>query len=295
MRAFIRERRALVGLQSASGLEQVGDSYYVISDDSPFLFRLGRDWQVVEKTRLFEIEMGEGARIAKNTKPDLEATCMVEWQGRRELLCFGSGSKTPTRDVCFRVDVTDAHAPQNVRRVELTALYDTLRANYEIVGSHTLNLEAACLASGSLVLFQRGNISGRNTALDFEFGAFMEYLDAPNLSVPSPRVVAYDLPNIQNRRAGFSAATDWLGSVLFSAAVEDTDNEIDDGAKLGSFVGRIVGDKLSWIAPVLIGDEMAPVKIEGIAAVSASEDPVELVAVTDDDEGVSEVLRIEVR
>jgi hypothetical protein len=292
--ATIRERRVLEGLQSASGLEHVGDSYYVISDDSPFLFRMNGDWKVVEKTRLFASDVRDSERIAKSQKPDLEALCLVEWHGRRELLCFGSGSKSPARDVCFRVDVTDANAPKNVRRVELTALYDSLRADPKVVGTRALNLEAACGADDKLFLFQRGNILGQNTLIEFELGALMEYLDAPQAPAPAPRVRAFALPRLQERLAGFSAATVVRDSLIFSAAVEDTDNEIDDGAKLGSFIGQITGVALDWIEPVRFDDEIARVKIEGIAGLSAGTGIVELVAVTDDDEGASEVMRIEI-
>lgn len=295
MRVTIRERRVLSGLQSASALEQVGDVFYVVGDDSPMLYRLDARGNVVGTTRLIDSHTNDGERLAKIAKPDLEAMSTVEWQGRRELLCFGSGSKSPARDVCFRVDVTEGDAPRNVRRVELTALYDALRGNSEIVGTQMLNIEAACSTNKRLFLFQRGNISGRNTRIEFDLGTFMEFLDAPQAPVPTLRVTSYLLPTLQERRAGFSAATEFGDAVWIAAAVEDTDNEIDDGAKLASFVGTIQGQELVWIEPVLMDDEIAPVKIEGISVLSSGEDFIDLVAVTDDDEGASEMLWVEVR
>lgn len=295
MRAVIRKRKTLVGLQSASGLEQVDRFFFVVADDSPDLFRLDPEGNLLGKTQLFQVNTTGSERIAKQTKPDLEAMCVVEWRGRREMLCFGSGSKSPARDVCFRVDITDADDPQNVRRVEMTGLYDMLRTNTDIVGPRALNIEAACCADDRLYLFQRGNISGRNTVMEFELDAFMRHLDFPEVPPRIWRVTPYSLPGLGGRRAGFSAATVAQNSLILAAAVEDTDNEIDDGAKLGSFIGRIQGNKLVWVEPVWQGDEIARVKIEGIAVVSAREDFVELVAVTDDDEGASEMLWIEVR
>lgn len=135
MVANLVKRRWLKGLQSASGLERVGDFYYVIGDDSATLVRLDLQFNVVGRTRLFEAAVREGERIAKLAKPDLEAMCFIEWSGRRELLCFGSGSKSPARDVCFRVDVTDPMTPQNVRVVVVTGLYDSLRVNPDIVST----------------------------------------------------------------------------------------------------------------------------------------------------------------
>ncbi len=293
MRATIRERRVLHGLQSASGLERIGDFYFVIGDDACELFRLDTDFNLVGTTRLFEKDAPSGERIAKTSKPDLEAICLVEWNNSRELLCFGSGSKSPARDVCYRVDVTNPAAPQNVRAVSLTALYDALRANSEIVGAHQLNFEAASCTHNALSLFQRGNISGKNVAVEFDLRAFMQFLDAPNSPPPAPRVTSYGLPHIQNRRAGFSAAAHWDDSIVFAATVEDTDNEIDDGATLGSFIGMIRGQELAWVAVVKQANEIAPVKIEGIAILKSHPRNLQIIAVTDSDDGASEVLKIE--
>ena len=295
MRATIRERRVLQGLWSASGLERVGDFYFVIGDDACELFRLDTNFNLVGTTRLFEKDAPSGERIAKTSKPDLEAICLVEWNNSRELLCFGSGSKSPARDVCYRVDVTNPASPQNVRVVSLTALYDALRANSEIVGAHTLNLEAASCTHNTLALFQRGNISGINAHIEFDLRAFMQFLDAPTSPLPAPRVTTFALPKIKNRRAGFSAATYRNDSILFAATVEDTENEIDDGATLGSFIGEMRGRDLHWIAGVEYANEIAPIKIEGITLLETRRDGYQMIAVTDNDEGVSEWLEIEIK
>jgi hypothetical protein len=292
MRAIIRERRVIQGLQSASGLERVGDFYFVIGDDACNLFRLDLDFNIVGTTRLFEINARDGERIAKMAKPDIEALCGVEWHGARELLCFGSGSKSPARDMCYRVDVTNPASPQNVRAVALTALYDALRANRNIVGANRLNVEAASCTHNTLSLFQRGNISGINARIEYDLRAFMQFLDAPS-PLPVPRITTFALPEIQKRHAGFAAALTWHDSIFFAASVEDTDNEIDDGATLGSFIGEIVADELRWIAVVEQDSETAPVKIEGLGLLSAHDNSFRFVAVTDDDAGLSEILQIE--
>lgn len=292
MRALIRERRTLTGVQSASALERVGDFYFVVGDDSPNLMRLDLDWNIVGNTRLFAAEIQNGERIAKLSKPDLEAMCSVEWNGRRELLCFGSGSKLPERDICYRVDVTDAETPQNVRAASLTPLYHGLRANREIVGQHNLNLEAAS-AQDKLLLLQRGNISTINAVIEFDFKAFMEFLDGMR-AAPDYTFTCYTLPKIQTRCAGFSSAMKFGKGFLFSASVEDTDNEIDDGATLGSFVGYIEGDDLQWVCPVEQDGAAVAVKIEGIAPLSDEMGRPSIAAVTDNDEGASELLVIEV-
>lgn len=294
MRARIVERRLPERLQSSSALERVGDFYFVVGDDSAELLRLNAQWEVAGSTPLFERAGPQNGRIAKDAKPDLEAMCCVEWQAQRELWCFGSGSKAPARDVCFRVDVTDPAAPGNVRAVPLTSLYDALRADPRIVGRNTLNIEAAAAARDKILLFQRGNISGINAVIEFGAVELLKYLQDPAISPPAPRIETYTLPQIGTRRAGFSAACAWNEGILFAASVEDTDNEIEDGATLGSFVGFLASQAVQWICGVEGGDGMMPVKIEGISPGESGGKGLRVFALTDNDEGASELLEIEI-
>src|SRR5581483_751369 len=132
MQASIQNRRRISALTSGSAIERVGDFYFVVSDDSPWLYRLDGAWNVVGTTRLFDSAAQAGERIPKSEKPDLEAMTLVEWDGRAELLLFGSGSKSPARDVCFRVDVSIPAEPKLIGKAALTELYDALRAHSNI-------------------------------------------------------------------------------------------------------------------------------------------------------------------
>ena len=95
MRASLRSRLILQGLQSASGVERIGNYYFIVSDDSPDLYRLDLSWNIIGTTRLFSSDIHPGDRIPKAIKPDLEAMCLIKWHGKQELLCFGSGSNPP--------------------------------------------------------------------------------------------------------------------------------------------------------------------------------------------------------
>ena len=123
----------------------------------------------------------------------------------------------------------------------------------------------------------------------------MNYMDAPTLLTPIPHVSTFTLPKICNRYAGFSAAIMWNDSILFAASVEDTDNEIDDGATLGSFIGMLRGNEILWVVPVETNGSIAPVKIEGIAILQVQENSLEIAGVTDNDSDASEMLRIEIQ
>lgn len=299
MRAQIRQRKTLSGVLSASALERVGAFWYITGDDAREVYRLDDAFAIVGRTPLENSATSNAARITKENKFDMEAMTTVAWNGRTELVLFGSGSKSPARDVCFRIDVTDPASPQNVRACALTALYDTLRANPAIVGAHQLNLEAAAATRDTLWLFQRGNISGIHAVMEFETRALLQYLDAPAPAPPAARLATFTLPHIKNRRAGFSAATMLNDSqILFAASVEDTDNEIDDGATLGSFVGLMEFQndwRVQWIVPVEQAAEIAPVKIEGLACTNFARGKLDLFAVTDADGEPSQVLAIEIQ
>ncbi len=175
------------------------------------------------------------------------------------------------------------------------SIYDNLRADPTILGPQKLNLEGATATRDAVLLFQRGNISGINALMEYPLMTFMNYLDAPTLLVPIPQVSTFTLPKIHNRHAGFSAALTWNDSILFAASVEDTDNEIDDGATLGSFIGMLRGNEIRWVVPVESNGSIAPVKIEGIAILQMQENSLEIVGVTDNDADASEILRIEIQ
>jgi hypothetical protein len=302
MRATIRHREALSRMLSASALERGDTVWYVVADDSPDLYCLDNSFQVVNTLRLVDTEHKRGERVAKQSKLDLEAMTLVERQGKRELLLFGSGSKRQTREFCFRVDITQAHAPRLIQMVSLSPLYDTMRNNSQIVATQQLNLEAAASTRDTLYLFQRGNISGHNSISAFDLNAFYAFLEN-SAPLPVPRVYAFALPQIQNRSAGFSAAF-VLGrnEILFAASVEDTPDEIQDGPTLGSFIGVLqLEDTIEkgfgiprWILPVQDAQGIADVKIEGIALKYRDDVSMQIYAITDNDTSESEILEIEI-
>lgn len=303
MRARIARRRTLSQLLSASAMERVGAFWYMVADDSPDLYRLDETFRIASTLRLVESPHTGGERVAKHAKLDLEAMTLVERNGKHELLLFGSGSKPVTRDFCFRVNVTRSDAPQLVQTISLTPLYDTLRRNPRIVGAQQLNLEAAASTADTLFLLQRGNISEHNSISAFDLAAFYAFLENPAQPPPSPQLFAFTLPQIQKQGAGFSAATVLSdGQILFAATVEDTPDEVQDGPTLGSFIGILQTDKNAarnigtprWILPVQDGQELARVKIEGIAIKKQDAASLQLYAVTDNDTGESEILEIEI-
>lgn len=139
-----------------------------------------------------------------------------------------------------------------------TRLYDVLRAAPVVLGSAKLNLEGATLVAGgaTLLLCQRGNVSGVNTVVSVSVAEFEAACRDAATPLPSLGVTRVALPQHDGWDAGLSGcttlslATGAGGAaeefVLFSASYEATRSEIDDGDTLGSIVCLL---RASDIAP----------------------------------------------
>ncbi|MBC8082911.1 MAG: hypothetical protein H7Z21_06825, partial [Hymenobacter sp.] len=152
MRAVILHQLELAELPSASGVEIVGDTVYVIGDDSPWLYRFSAtDLTPGQPLPLFETAHFSSGRIAKALKPDLEClTALTTATGETGLLVCGSGA-TAAREAGFWVPVPAAQGPASP--LVLSGLYAQLRQ--VLPAGVTLNLEAAAATTTELLLFQR--------------------------------------------------------------------------------------------------------------------------------------------
>jgi len=297
--------RSELAIESASALERTDQSWWLIGDDAYDLQRLDDNFEMIGKLNILDKPTPDAKKAEKKVKADLEAMARVQWKGHDELLLFGSGSKVSLRDKCVRVDISDPVAPKLIDTISLTALYDVLRAEPRMIGLQKLNLEAATVAGDNILLFHRGNIAGVNGIASYAKAAFMEFLDRKGaLPLPPLQIVtSIELPILQQRHSGFSAAVTLSDSVLLVAAsVEDTPDEIQDGPTLGSYIGLLERKKsnpldwqLRWCAVIEANGVTAPVKVEGISLKRLdSMDEMTVIAVTDSDGGASECLEIRV-
>jgi hypothetical protein len=302
--ATILSETTLPHLPSASGVEIIGATAYVVSDDAPFLYVLdAATLAPVSQVPLFEsTEFGTG-RIPKATKPDLESmAAVVSPGGAAGLLLCGSGA-LPTRQTGYFVGVPaasaspEATAPRFVQRLDLGGLYARLRE--QLPPGTTLNVEAAATTATELLLLQRPVSGGPALLFGLPLAATLAYLFEPQGPAPAPtRVLSFTLPTLGGYVAGFSGATYVAGRLLLTASVEATHDAVADGAVLGSFVGVIdlaapaaaTFTRLTWAdGRAYLG------KVEGLAVrrhLSAS--CLELLLVTDDDQGGSTALVAEV-
>jgi hypothetical protein len=289
-------------LPSASGVELVGPTAYLVSDDAPFLYLLDAATlaPVAEVALFASTEFGTG-RIPKARKPDLESmVAVVAPGGAAGLLLCGSGS-LPTRETGYFVglpaptDSPEGATPRFVQRLDLQALYAQLRA--QMPPGAVLNIEAAAATPTSLLLLQRPVGGGLALVFELPLAVTLAHLFDPRLPVPAlVRVHTFTLPQLGGYGAGFSGATLVDGQLLVTASVEASADAVADGATLGSFVGRLdlatqtaTFARLTWAdGQVYLG------KVEGLA-VRRPLGPGrwELLLVTDDDRGGSTALLAE--
>jgi hypothetical protein len=283
MKAELIQIVTLEGIPSASALSKVGGLLWVAGDDSPFLFAINPKTGVqVKALRLFD---GAGPRIPKAEKPDLE--CMALLGQEDGLLLFGSGSKVPQRS---KVVYWPTSGVPQVIQAEGWYL-ELMKACG--VGPEDFNLEGAACHGWELLLFNRGG----NQVIRLHAQELLSHL-LNRGSMPELQVFQVDLGQKSGFPIGFSGASHLdANRILFSASVEATDNWIDDGEVLGSFVGLLewggdAGFRVK-MTPVTRGGEPYKGKIEAVElAEDLSEDRFLLWAVTDDDQGGSDLLTI---
>ena len=288
MTATILSETALPHLPSASGIEIIGSTAYLIGDDSPWLYLLdAATLAPVGQVPLFEAPDLDPAtgRLPKATKPDLECTVALVWpDGRAGVLVLGSGSR-PQREVAWFVPI----ATLSSQKIDLAPLYALLRAHLPLsVGS--LNLEAAAATATELLLFQR--TVGRADAAGLfrlPLAATLRFLTEPGAPAPAVAVMWFGLPTIDGCPAGFSGATLVEGQLFVTASVENTPDTVLDGAVLGSFVGVVhpVTHTATFARLAWADGRTYRGKVEGLAVRQLAASQAELLLVTDDDAGGS--------
>lgn len=285
----VLDRQVLTDIPSASGIARTGSDIYVIGDNTPWIYRLTSQFELEERMVLLS---GYGdSIIPKNSKPDLEAITPVQWGNQEELLVFGSGSKSPERDVLIRFRVDH---PTQTKRYSLKDLYGEIKSITGLNDS-TFNIEAAAIANDQLFLFNREE----NNILRYNLREFISYLEG-NRDYPTLREYTIKLPALNGVQAKFSGAT-CLSSenlIVFTASVENNLNPIADGEILGSYVGIIPMEELkdNYQPDCVLPedkDQTLKIKVESVEVLS-SDHPgkPELLLVTDSDGGASELIRV---
>jgi hypothetical protein len=270
-------------IPSGSGIIKSGEIYYVVGDDSPYLYSLNRDFKTIFKTPLLDpADFSE--RILKSEKPDFEAMELID---KKEIVVFGSGSKSPQRNIFLRILLEDS---LKIEKYDISDFYNKL-IQLPIFKDSELNIEATAFRDNQLFLFNRKP----NLILRFEYKDFLAYL-SDGIDFPQLEIRQFSLPKINGIEAGFSGATALMDEpkIIFTASVENNQNAYEDGEILGSLIGilDISNNTISQSFEYCqIPNAGANLKVESVTVekeISSGETKV--VLVTDDDQGNSTLL-----
>ena len=270
-------------ITSGSGIIKSGEIYYVVGDDSPYLYSLNRDFKTISKTPLLDpADFSE--RILKSEKPDFEAMELID---ENEIVVFGSGSKSPQRNVFLRILLEE---PLKIEKYDISDFYNKL-IQLPIFKDSELNIEATAFRNNQLFLFNRRP----NLIIRFEYKDFLAYL-SDGIDFPQPEIRQFSLPEINEIEAGFSGATALMDEpkIIFTASVENNQNAYEDGEILGSLIGIVdisdntISESFEYCQ---IPNAGANLKIESVTVekeISSGETKV--VLISDDDQGNSTLL-----
>lgn len=278
--------QVLEGVASASGIVKFKDDFYVIGDDTSYLFHIDKNFDLISKRPIYSLEKLQGSTIPKIDKPDFEA---IEMISDTELLLFGSGSKSPERDVCIWIDLNEEDFIYHL--YDIGNFYNHLRS-HKIMQGYELNIEAFALKEDICYLFNRG----RDVIFSFSLSEFSDFC-RKGASFPKVIPHLFSLPEIHNLKTGFSGATSFKHQpyLIFTATAEDTPNAYDDGEILGSLIGVIKINPYGLDRNVVvqpISNPGFPLKVESVIVDKiVSKTETDLVLVTDNDGQDSHILR----
>ena len=272
-------------IPSGSGIVKSGDIYYIIGDDSPFLFSLDKELNPISKIPLLDPLHFSDERIIKSKKPDFEAMELIT---ANELVVFGSGSKSPERAVFMRILLNEA---LSIEKYDISEFYNNLK-KLLLLRDTELNIEAAAFRDKQIFLFNRK----KNLIITFEYESLLSHFKG-EIAFPKPKITPFILPKLNGIEAGFSGATALKGTskIIFTASVEHTDTAYDDGEISGSFIGMIdvsTSNISEFYKYCLIPTTGVPLKVESVTIEEEmSPGKTKIIMITDDDKGNSIVLK----
>ncbi len=280
-------------LSSASGISLDSDGYYIIGDDTPWLYKVDNNLEIIDSIKVSKIDSSINNRIPKKLKADFECADIITVDNHTEIIIISSGSIKGSRDTSYivRLGSSPSIISKNIR-----PMFEMIKEKANINSQNEINIEGIAISNDLVYLLHRGNVS-ENLIIRIGRNDFMNYLSG-GIVVPDFDIFKFILPIYQGVSSGFSGACvapDSSG-LFFTASMEDTNDEVNDGAVLGSFIGFIPFSDFenSLFYSSLLMKDGVPLekKLEGISVVSDQNSHLQLITVCDNDDGTSDIIKM---
>lgn len=276
----------LINFPSASSIEFHNGLLYVMGDDARNLAILDKSYKLVNSIELFP---GDGLRIPKKIKTDLEASTVVVHKGKDTLVVAGSAS-TPEREylLLFPLDSLTNH-----EKISTRAFVRKLLGN----GLKLVNFEGLALVKDMLVFGNRGNLE-----IPENHFVIVPANEISALQHATPTLTAFDLGSDGTFKGvsgmAYIASSDIL---FFTASTEHTGSAFDDGKIGHSYMGYIKQFSTKMQQPVIRPDKLINLaethagfhneKIESVAVEAVGKELI-LHLVADNDNGTSTLFKL---
>ncbi len=208
---------------SGSAVEIFGDVLYVVGDDASKILLLDKNYNPLNEDKPV-IE-----RISKDEKIDLEASTIIQKEGKPFLLIVGSGSKENREKVVMLPLPYSKGSLSDT--IDNSAFIKLLKEK----GIDEVNIEGVASTKQAIIFANRANIKNPVNHLIFTASSF------PDTATSSSIIVRKLILPHKNIVAGISGlAYDSINDVLlFTASTEETVNAYDDGKIGDSYMGYI--------------------------------------------------------
>lgn len=282
----------LNALPSASGISIYNNSIYVVGDDSPWLYELDNNLNIINKILVSGIDTLFEGRTPKFLKADFEGSEIISNGDYFEIVIISSGSSLHTRDTAHIINISgeQKHYSKNLR-----PLYEKIKLISNLPVQNEINIEGIAFSDEHAYLVHRGNVS-ENLLIEINRDEFLYFIKGVR-PIPDFAIYRYYLPMFNGISSGFSGIClnpDNTG-LIFTASMEDTNDEINDGEILGSFVGIIpfsgMADGEFSASLLLVNSIPWQKKLEGISVLNIDDiGRIQVITACDNDDGTSDII-----
>lgn len=282
----IKYTKPLDSIPSASGITVMDSMAYIIGDDATAIYELNLSGFTEQRIFLPSIPHDQ-YREPKSSKHDFESSTFVNWNGKTYLLALGSGSNMPSRDSMMLLNIRDF---KDAKVYSLKNFYRKLQGLTQ-TDSLQWNIEGATAMRGKLIIANRAD----NSFFQLTVSDFLSFV-IENNSFPVVDHYKLTLPKLDGYEARLSGlATISTDLIAFCASVEATDDWTKDGPISGSYVGWYATDKRKILGIHLLKDDKGTIlkqKLESVDIVDTENNIINMLAVSDNDDGKSTLLSL---